>query len=244
MKYLLGFIVIFNVVAWIVFLRKFRKLFTTENIIEDTKAELNKLVADFQKNVHLAITVSDEHSRQLKALIAEAEKKIKLLNDMESRNLSASALRDAISNGGAGNTASGPSVRSPKKKAIDSYQKNKGRNKISADSSFALTSKASSDITGENDRTLFDEEDSSSVSNGMIDTKVTVNVQRNGDSWAEIPVITPEVYVNEKPVVPKKDKKSQIVELYDLGHTIEEISSELNMTDTEVQFALSLENRI
>ena len=78
MKYVLVFIVIFNVVMWLVFLRMFRKLFTTENIIEDTKSEYNKLVADFQKNVHQALTVSDEHVKQLKAMISEADKKIKL----------------------------------------------------------------------------------------------------------------------------------------------------------------------
>ncbi|MCR5401165.1 MAG: hypothetical protein K6E78_06170 [Treponema sp.] len=239
MKYLLVFIVIFNVVMWLVFLRMFRKLFTTENIIEDTKSEYNKLVADFQKNIHQALTVSDEHVKQLKALISEADKKIKLLNDMESKSLGAKVLQESISQAGIG--------RSPRKKAQESYQRNKGREKVSPDASFSLTEKASTNLSENEERTLFDEENvenTGSIKSATINTKVTMNVQRNGDSWAEIPVITPEVFASEHPITPKKDKKTQIVELYDTGYSIEEISSELNLTDTEVQFALSLENRI
>lgn len=241
MKYFVVFLCIFNVVMWIVFLRLFRKLFTTENIIEDTKAEYNKLVTDFNKNTKLNITVIDDRIRQMKALIAEADKKIRLLTEAETKSVAARNLQSAVSaasgNSGAG---SGSAVRSPRKKAQDAYTRNKTSQGFDSNSSFELTGEGVKEVSMGKQNMLFDDEEPSP----SIDTKATVNVTSHGDSWAEIPVVTPNVYVSDKPIVPKKDKKSRIVELFDSGYSIEEISSELKLTDTEVQFALSLENRI
>jgi len=57
-------------------------------------------------------------------------------------------------------------------------------------------------------------------------------------------VVVPKVFVPENPIPRKKDRMAQIVRMYDSGMTAEEIAEELSLTDMEVQFALSLEDRI
>ncbi len=232
MGYVIVFLCIFNVVMWIVFLRNFKKLFTTDNIIEETKAEYNKLVQDFNKNTDTNLTILDDRIRTLKALVAEADKKIRLLNEIEKKGYAASALSAAIS---------GAKVSSQNKKAADAYTKSKSARSINPESSYGITGKARAVEQG----TLFDEPSQGAFSGASpIDTRVTVNVNSRGESWAEVPVVVPEVYMSEKPVFRKKDKKSEIVSMYDSGMSVEDIALELMLTDTEVQFALSLENRL
>lgn len=236
MGYVIVFLCIFNVVMWIVFLRNFKKLFTTDNIIEETKAEYNKLVQDFNKNTDTNLTILDDRIRTLKALVAEADKKIRLLNEIEKKGYAASALSAAIS---------GAKVSSAHahKKAADAYTKSKSGRSINPESSYGITEKAGSERLEQG--TLFDEPSSDSFSSASpIDTRVQVNVNSRGESWAEVPVVVPEVYMSEKPVFRKKDKKSEIVSMYDSGMSVEDIAVELKLTDTEVQFALSLENRL
>ena len=231
MKYIIVFFCIFNIVAWIVFLKKFKKLFTTDNIIEETKSEYNKLVADFNKNTEMNITILDERIRTLRAMTVEADKKIKLLNDIEKKGFAVSELQNAI------NGKSTPVQR----KISDAYSKSKSpRKDIASDASFEVTQKGVKE-TQQDQKTLFDEENDSV---NTLDTKAKINVNEKGDAWTEVPVVVPEVYVPEVPVLHKKDKKSQIVAMFDAGMSVEEIAAELKLTDTEVQFALSMEDRI
>ena len=57
MRYVVVFLCIFNVVMWMVFLWKFKKLFTTDNVIEETRVQYNNLIADMNKNTHNNIVV-------------------------------------------------------------------------------------------------------------------------------------------------------------------------------------------
>ncbi len=226
MKYVVVFLCIFNVVMWIVFLKKFKKLFTTDNIIEDTKAEYNKLVTDLNRNIDSNVNVIDDRIRTLKSLIAEADKKIRLMNDIEKKGYAVSELQSAM-----GVKKTDHSSR----KVAAAYSKT--RQAPQSDAAYALTERAEKSL-GVDQKTLFDED-----SPQTIDTRAEVNVDGRG-SWAKVPVVVPDVYVEENPIPHKKEKKHQIVGMYDTGMTVEEIAEELTLTDTEVQFALSLENRI
>ena len=231
MKYIIVFFTILNIVSWFIFLKRFKKLFTTDNIIEETKNEYNKLVTDFNKNTETNITILDDRIKTLRAMIVEADKKIKLLNDIEKKGIAVSELHNAI-NG---------TITSSQKKVTDAYTRAKNsRKEINPDSSFSVTEKGEKE-SAQDQKMLFDENYTDSA---LIDTKTKMNVTERGDAWSEIPVVVPDVFVPEVPVVHKKDTKTQIVMMYDSGMGIEEIASELKLTDTEVQFALSLENRI
>ena len=75
------------------------------------------------------------------------------------------------------------------------------------------------------------------------DTAVTVTP--DGASYAEIPVVTPDVFVREKPVpLSKTDLKSEMLALFDSGMSVEQIAQKLFCSTTEVQFALSVERDV
>ncbi|MFC2602849.1 MAG: hypothetical protein ACFNX0_02925, partial [Treponema sp.] len=91
MAFLVSFLIIFNILAWIVFLRNFKKLFTTEDVIEKAKSEINRIVIDLNANAERNISIIDDKINRLRALIAESDKKIKLLEDI---NTKTAALND------------------------------------------------------------------------------------------------------------------------------------------------------
>ena len=66
MVFLVVILCITNILLWIVFLLKFKSLFSTEDIIEKTRSELNKLVMDINNNTDRNITVYNESSKNLK----------------------------------------------------------------------------------------------------------------------------------------------------------------------------------
>lgn len=72
MLYLIISICIINVIFWIIFLVKFKKLFSTESIIEKTREQLNQLVKEIDKAADRDIYLAEETSKRLKAAVNDA----------------------------------------------------------------------------------------------------------------------------------------------------------------------------
>src|SRR5574344_1219368 len=72
------FICILNVIMWIIFANKFKKLFSTDDIIQNTRNELNKMLADVNRNADRNITLIDEKIKELKSVTAEADRHLKI----------------------------------------------------------------------------------------------------------------------------------------------------------------------
>lgn len=216
---------------WIVFLRNFKKLFTTEDIIESTKSEVNKILTDFNRNTERNISIYDNASARLRALNAETEKKIKLMNEMERSSIGAAGLMAKVSQ-------SVNQTGAVNKHVSDAYNRNKSRNvKPKEDETVVLTLSGESAITEQ--KTLFDEEPKHQ--------KLDITVLDDGASYKEIPVVVPPVYVPETPVikpVSKSEIRENIVQLFDQGFDPDLIATQLGCSTTEVQFALTMEGRI
>lgn len=237
MVFLIVILCLFNISLWIVFVIRFKKLFNTDSIIENTKESVNKILIDLNNNTTRNINLIEDRISKLKILIAEADKKIKLLSEQELGNAALKDFRNQIS--------SSSKTSYVAKHVADSYGKNKSKknNSISAESSVVLTK------TGENavekqtfaQNTLFNEDENSEK---IIDTTATVNVTGTGASYAEIPVIAPKVFVSDKPVSTKNGLKQQIVDMFEKGYEIEQIASELSCSPLEVQFALTLDGKL
>ena len=69
-------LVLINLGLWIIFLFKFKDLFSTDKIIEKTRYEMEKLVKDINNNAETNINIIDERVRKMKALVREADLKI------------------------------------------------------------------------------------------------------------------------------------------------------------------------
>lgn len=232
MVFLVVILCITNILLWIVFLLKFKSLFSTEDIIEKTRSELNKLVMDINNNTDRNITVYNESSRNLKKIIAEAESKvnllenrIKLLNDEIQKNNLTNVLQTNISQ---------KKKSSHKIQEVANAYKNNG---ITSKSSFSLTD-AGKEITNNSiQKSLFDD-------NSSVDTVANVTVNPDGTSYAGIPIVMPTVFATDTPVQLKDDLKTRIVKLYEQGKSIEEIAAELSCSTTEVQFVIDFTDDI
>ena len=218
MAFLLSFLIIFNILAWIVFLRNFKKLFTTEDVIEKAKSEINRIVIDLNANSELNISIIDDKINRLRALIADSYKKIKLLEDI---NTKTAALNDF------------------RVKMEKSTQKN-----ISTEKNYLKTVEVSihknaEKLSNGGQTTLFDEVSSlnEQVRAQNTDSSPIYSSERLAAS-PSVSVLGTSLKAKSKPV------KDSIISLFDAGFSVEEIAARLNCSTTEVSFALSLENRI
>ena len=180
------------------------------------------------RNVSRNITVSENSINRLNELVSEADKRIKILSDMEKQGAALTELNNRVYE----QTAAEKAYARNRRVRID---------EIKPDSSIVLTEKGGKGVKeNSSQKSLFDQE------NYSVEKPAQVTVTDDGASYAEIPVVSPKVYRSETPlrVTRKDDLKTRILKLYDMGNSVEDIAAELSCSTTEVQFALVLENRI
>lgn len=222
---------------WVVFLRNFKKLFTTDDIRETTKKEIEMILRDFNRQTERNLSLLDNSISRIKSLNAEAEKKIKLLSDMERSAVAVNDFHKKMNN----EKPSSP-VSVSSKRIVSAYEKNKGGSKknISAEDTVVLTREGEQLTVQPMQQTLFSEQTEIPLNSAMV-------VNDQGASYKEIPVITPEVYVQDKIVNLAKapeELNDKILKLFDQGYSPDQIVSELSCSITEVQFVLTLEGRL
>ena len=71
-------IVAINIVLWGVFIVRFKRLFSADDVIEKTRAEMDNMIRDINNNTVRAIDIIDDRTKQLKRLIEEADRRIAL----------------------------------------------------------------------------------------------------------------------------------------------------------------------
>lgn len=73
------FAVLFNISMWIVFFRKFNAFFSTDKIIEETNEKAKEIIKNINFNAGRNIDLIEDRIKQLKAVTAEAERRIIIL---------------------------------------------------------------------------------------------------------------------------------------------------------------------
>lgn len=240
MAILVACICIINIILWVIFLVRFKKLFSTDKIINTTTEKMNKLVMEIDKATERNIFLTDASEKKIQKLLNEADKNMELFKEANKR------LRDMISE--AEKVSKRNEIRSPiyepvrevirqelptqpktervVKKNIDAYLQN-SRKAIEPESTFKLVDSVQQDLFGENKVDITD-----------TVTKIT----EDGAAYKEVPLIITRVY-DEKPV-PKENKKKNLTkavqELYNNGLTVTQIANELSCSITEVQLIIDM----
>ena len=217
-------IVAINIALWIVFTVRFKRLFSADDVIEKTKAEMDNMIRDINNNTVRAIDIIDDRTKRLKRLIEEADKRIALAQSEEAKKKSLSALRDMLDK---------KTVPEASRRAANTYKKNAPRSRPTPDASYAVTGEG--EVFAEMQHSLFDDK------REEVHTKAEMNVMGDGTSYAKVPVIKPDVYFSETPVVPKKNFTKQVLEMSEMGLTIEQIAKQLSCSKTEVQMILDMQ---
>ncbi|MGI5097999.1 hypothetical protein IZU27_10010 [Treponema socranskii] len=217
-------IVAINVALWVIFLIRFKRLFSSDDVIEKTRAEMDNMIRDINNNTVRAIDIIDDRKKQLNRLIEEADRRIALARSEEAKKISVSALRDTLDK---------KAVSEVSRRAANTYKKNAPRSRPAPDASYAVTREG--EAISERQHSLFDDRQEE------VRIKTEMNVTGDGASYAKVPVIKPDVYFSETPIVPKKNFTKQVLEMAEMGLAIEQIAKQLSCSKTEVQMILDMQ---
>ena len=72
-------LIVFNIVMWIFFMKKFNTFFSTDEIIDETNRRIQEIVKSMNYSTERDIKLAEESVKRLKAVTAEAERKIAVL---------------------------------------------------------------------------------------------------------------------------------------------------------------------
>lgn len=217
---------------------KFKKLFSTDSIIEKTRAKMNQFITDMNRNANSVIELVNESTRRLRALLKDADEKMAEYNEATQRLRKMIAETEKIKTKKILIENSARDDINSKKK---SYEKPKSRTNpyakdyISPDSSYEIKS---DDLQG----SLFDEND--------VILKDETKVTADGAAYKEVPLLVAKVYdenidgtknannfLNEN--VAKMEEK--VAKLFANGMNAEEIAMELSCSASEVQFIIDMQ---
>lgn len=236
-----------------IILIKFKKLFSTEKIIEKTQAYMEKMVKDLNKNAKIDMDLMNEASARMRALLAESEQKMVYYNEATERLRNMIAEVERLSDKSI--EPSAPNQRLQISRITSGYEENKNvsslktvsqlnkeivaekykSNKISPEDSFSVIN---------NQPSLFDADQTKSI------LKDETNITSDGAAYKEVPLIITNIYEDQPvhresevarlQVSEKQSMVSKVQEYLNQGLTVEQIAAELSCSVTEVQLIIDI----
>lgn len=255
-SYIALFFSLVSLIIMVVILIKFKNLFSTDSIIEKTKAHINRVIMDVNNNTSRDIQLIDEASRKLKIQLNEAEKKME--NFREATQLLRDAIAEAEKAGTGGAAAFAVDLQENKsiKKSRINYsennklseirpvgQKHKKNPYIDPDAAYRVNT---TEKNGQ--RSLFDDAEENSV------LKDETILTTDGAAYKEVPLVNTRMYDDKTAVnnqksfgeqeavsaVSEKNLSERVEKLFRQGMQIEDIAVELSCSTSEVQFIIDM----
>ncbi|QTQ14095.1 hypothetical protein HRQ91_06275 [Treponema parvum] len=254
---------IINLFLWFLFFKKFTRLFSTDSIIENTRAELNSMILDVNRNAERNITLIESRISDLKAAVSEADTHLSLIKAEEQKRKLGSVYKEKLDSAVHGSGSSASRAAAYKKNSLPPKS---SPLKDGSSLSFAAGSESSGgkEKNPENDAQKklfeFERQRDSSGQGGSAGENVFGDKNFNvtdggsaafGDSDASVSATDSaaaakgldgisNIYMSDDPIVIKKSFNAQVNELYRRGETVEDIAAALSRSVTEVQFALDM----
>ena len=232
--YIAIFLSLVSIILMIIILIRFKKLFSTDAIIDKTKSQMNRVIMDVNNNAKRDLELLNESSRRLHNLLDDADKKMKEFSEASQllRNLIAEAEKT-------GNASNGKIVYVDAVKAeTEKKQEVKPKTKVNPyiDPNAAYRVKNIPPAVGAQ-QSLFDETEDDSKSILKDETLVTPQ----GAAYKEVPLIITKVY-EDKTATPKSNRslKESVERLFNQGMQIDDIAAELSCSTSEVQFIIDM----
>ena len=227
------FFSIISVLIMIIILFKFKKLFSTDSIIEKTRDRMNKLIADINRNANNDIELLNESTRRIRVLLKDADEKMQSFNEATERLREMIAETEKVSKKSKIKRIAESAIYSDaQKKSVQEKSKQKKnvpheKTFIDPNSSYEVTNNESlGALFDENDLVLKDE------------TKVTAE----GAAYKEVPLIITKVYDDNVALNANSDNSlgTKVSRMYANGMAVEEIALELDCSTSEVQFIIDM----
>lgn len=250
MIYLTILISVFNVFMWIVFLKKFKSLFSTEDIISSTRNELNKMIEDVNRNTARDLNLADAKIKALKSILSEAEKRIELLNSDLARKSMSGEFMNALNQNAA---QVSPSVSRPSAaEAAFSGHDDDGR---PAEVGFVAEEPEAAAVEDRSQYFSVARNPAEKyIQNQTKGASVKARAEEASDAARQpaapasenvaaqpqpVPS-SPSVSFSPNPIQAKRDLSQSVMDLYSQGMDVEFIATKLNTTTTEVQLIIDM----
>lgn len=68
--FIAAFFCVFNVCLWCAFFSKFKKIFSTDDIIASTREQMDYMISDFNRNAGRNIELIEDRIKQLRSAVA------------------------------------------------------------------------------------------------------------------------------------------------------------------------------
>ena len=219
----------------IIILVRFKKLFSTDAIIEKTKSQMNRVIIDVNNHANRDLELINESTRRIKALMNDADKK------MEEFREASQLLRDAIAEAektSARNSGKIVYVENERLSEIKPVgQKTKKNPYINPDASYAIKKNEPAQ-----QRSLFDEPEEQTI------LKDETIITEDGAAYKEVPLIITKIYDDKKEASASagnennsaRSLKDKVERLFKQGMQIDDIAAELSCSTSEVQFIIDM----
>lgn len=227
-----GFIIatmcIINIVLWLVFFIKFKRLFTVDDEIQKARSQFELLINDINRNTLSNIDLIDAKIAELNELVQAVDRKMLLAQDEVQKKRNEIILQSTVSKG-----------RSKKNASVPNY----ARTVIDQDSAFEVNVDTKKRRAREKLQTeLFDEGEKEGGKNSAPDGNASGIhvVDSQGNAYGEVPVVSPKIYMAENPIQTHKDFRDEVIRLMRLGFDAEQIARKVNKSTTEIQCIIDL----
>lgn len=242
--FIAAFFCALNITLWAALFIKFKKIFSTDDIINSTRDEMNRMIIDINRNAGRNIEVIEDKIKQLKVVVAEADRHVELARrEIELQKASFSyqqKIDSAIqAKKNAQTSGSGASGR-----AAQQYLRTQNISAgLQSSNAYELTDEGTRHARSSqaNQGDLFEQADAEDSRRIVSDTGTTFTVESDGSSYASVPVIGGNVTYADDPIHPQKKFGQLVRDLNMAGHSVEEIARELDSSITEVQLVLDMD---
>ncbi|MBP3710673.1 MAG: hypothetical protein J6I73_09810 [Treponema sp.] len=207
---------IINIILWLIFFIKWRKLFSTDDVIAKARSEMNNMIRDIDKTTARNVSLIENGTKKLQRMLDDIDRRVAFAQSVEAKRSSVAVLQGEIKK-----KSAAPSV----KRAVDTYKKNSLKSK--GDIAYAVTEKGGKMVHSQH--SLFDDDEKDSLR------------EVRSTSYTEVPVVVPEVFFSDVPVAPKKNFNKQVADMAHVGLTVEQIAKKLSCSTTEVQMVLDMQ---
>ncbi len=232
--YIAIFLSLVCIILMIIILIRFKKLFSTDAIIDKTKTQMNRVIMDVNNNANRDLELLNESSRRLRALLNEADKKMESFREASQllRNLLAEAEKKSGS--GAGKIVYVESAKESTQKAPEV----KPNPYVDPDATYRVRTMPPPAGT---QQSLFDENEETDEPKSILKDETLVTPQ--GAAYKEVPLIITKVYddkVTSAEPSNNRTLKENVERLFNQGMQIDDIAAELSCSTSEVQFIIDM----
>ena len=228
MTYFVLILSVINILLFFIFLLKFKSIFSTDSILEKTTKRVDKIIAELNENAQRDIDLVSSSSRKLQKQLDEAEMQMQLFQEASQR------LKDILAeveNKSIQKSFSIVENNSEIKSSNSINQKNQmsplHKNYANAYSGNVNQNQQQPDLFSQESESVF------------IQNKDEVFVRSDGAAYKEIPLVVTKI-IDEVPRNKNKDLRQNVIDLYNQGYSIEQITMELSCSVTEVQLIIDM----